>query len=168
LRLIDIHPEHERQVQFLIRGAVVCCTLCVLAWAVWPQSSAMGLAVHTVSDNASQISSLNTQAPKEIRQSEFDATLWYAPKPVVQATSVPTPTTKVQLELLAISSTISQTDDGSMACLVYDPADDVVRTMRLGDEVHGYRVSIIDQTGMTLIGDRKARIRLDLDDGGAG
>lgn len=151
----------------LIRGVLASCMLFVLVWAVWPQSLPSESALLPDDGLASQENHSGSQAPEQTSITEFNATLWYAPKPVAQPETVQAPRTQPRLELLAISSTAGGTSGEMISCLVYDPEGDEVHTLRVGDEVHGYRVEKIDHAGVTMLGARNAAVRLPLDDGGA-
>lgn len=162
-----INPQSEHRAHQAIRLTVVVTMLGVLVWGLMP-----------IRDDAAGITDLLERPPqKPIAESDpkpvvltadaFDVTLWYTPPIANKPESKSPKQTRVAFELLAISGTNDDSGDNLQSSVIYDPQDDSVHTLKLGESIRGYTVSEIrnDSISLTFNG-KNFQLVLDSEDAG--
>lgn len=169
MRLIESHPELDPTAHILMRGVAIACAVGVLGWVVWPSPESGYVAQHETISNTTAERGSDHQTTDELNPASFTTTtLWYPPTPKPSASRTEPVAASIRFELLAITATSDFDGRRVFSAMLYDPEDDLVRAMRVNDELHGYLVSEISPSGIILSGARQATIRLVLDDEGAG
>lgn len=165
LRLIDKHADPLKQLHTLVRGLGAVCVLGVLVWALLPIAVQSSPGSSVVPETAEHVDDDNSHT-NQLSADSFHATFWYEPPPArIPKRPIPA-VASIRFELLAIL--VSPGSGNELSGLLYDPKDDQLRTMHLGDELHGYRVVEIDANGLTLTHSGSGRVRLILENKDAG
>jgi len=99
--------------------------------------------------------------------SAFEVNLWHRPPVEVLKRVAPVKATRVAFELLAISSGLDETGQQISYGVIYDPIDDQVHTLSIGQSVNGYTVSEIQSDAVVLrYGTKETKLMLESGEGG--
>lgn len=148
-----------------VRVALLTLLVSAIAWTLWPervQASPFDLeSLLRVDDSGEEQSASDGSA---LDASMFDAQLWYIPAvaAVEPILTEPQPT-KVNLQLLAITSDSGASGASTQSAVIYEPDADLVHQVEVGGSISGFVVQRISDTSVELQqGQRIARLELEL------
>lgn len=115
----------------------------------------------TQPDGAEQISRIDV---RPISASEFHVNLWYTPEVKAQVDEQPAvQPTRLNLQLMAISSRASNQQEQDRTAVIYDPDTDQVHNVSVGTQIGSFNVQRITSSSVELSdGKRVALLELDL------
>lgn len=161
-----INPETENRVHQVVRVVAAAAVVCAMVWGLMPLRVEISEMKH-VFPQGDVSQSLETES-LVVSTDAFDLTLWYSPPPAVQKTeSKSRPEVRVSFELLAISASQDISGNRQQYSVIYDPQDDSIHTLLLGQSIRGYIVAEIDSDSvMMTAGTKTITLSLDAEDAG--
>ena len=157
------NPQSYRRVLLLIRGITVVMLVGTLVWAMIPVRSVP--IEEFVVDTTKHPEPDSTAKNRVVSSAAFDLTLWHVP-PVAQQPRAPEPVRVVQVsfELMAITTRRDEAGQPVGYAVIYDPGEDQLHTMPLGQVISGYTLTEINADSVTLrSGNREVRLELNPD-----
>ena len=158
-----INPQSEHRTHQALRITIVIAMLGVLAWGLMPiREEAVGT-VKLPKETPQQPMTQSDPDAAIVTADAFDLTLWYMPPVANKTNAKPRNQTRVVFELLAVSGT----NDDSPYSVIYDPQDDSIHTLSIGESIRGYTVSEIQSDSISLTtGSKTLRLALDSEEAG--
>jgi len=162
------NPVLHSRFHQMLRGTALVAVLCAAAWAIQgfiadqdsPQfKNAPQTGISEIADIPQE------QASQPLSAEAFKVALWHAPTPPEQPKStVAQRSTRVAFQLLAISTSMNEADKPVKYIVLYDPNEDKVHTLSIGQSINGYTVSNIQDDAVSLSQGTKT-VRLELESG---
>lgn len=157
------NPQTYTRVLKLIRVVLVVLFVGTLVWAMIPVRSAP--IEEFVVDTTKHPEPDSTAKKRVVSSSAFDLTLWHVP-PVAEQPRAPEQVRVVQVsfELMAITTRRDEAGKPVGHAVIYDPGEDQLHTMPLGQVISGYTLIEINADSVTLrSGNREVRLELNPD-----
>jgi len=157
------NPQSYRRVLKLIRVVMVVMLVGTLVWAMIPVRNEP--INEFVVDTNKHPEPDSTAKKRAVSSAAFDLTLWHIP-PVAEQPRAPEPVRVVQvsLELMAITTRQDEAGQPVGHAVIYDPGEDQLHTMPLGQVISGYTLIEINADSVTLrSGNREVRLELNPD-----
>ncbi len=144
-----------------LRITIVVAMLGVLVWGLMPIREEVAGTVELSKETPQQPVAQSDPDAVAVTADAFDLTIWYTPPIVKKLEAKPRNQTRVSFELLAISGT----NHDSLYSVIYDPQDDSIHTLTIGESIRGYTVSEIHGDSISLTtGSKTLRLALDSED----
>jgi len=158
-----INPQSEHRVHQALRIAVMVAMLGVLAWGLMPIRDDVAGITHLLERQPQNPIAESDPESVIVTADAFDLILWHTPPIVEKPKSRLPKQTRVSFELLAISGM----NGDSPHSVIYDPQDDSIHTLKLGDSIRGFIISEIRNDSISLtLGSKTLQLALDSEDAG--
>lgn len=147
-----IDPNTQLRVHWLIRSAAVALMLSAIVWSMLP----LGQEPFNFEQRDYSETPESEHEPHRtktmVAASNFDRVLWHVPptpaKPEPAKAQQPT---RVNLELLAITSKTGDHGEAVPCVVLYDTQGDTIHSVTMGQTISGYRVTQIEQNSVSLV-----------------